>query len=296
MPTLAYRLTQVDDLLLETGVGWEKHSSGIELYRFEPRVGWQRRLAPERMLSVLAGVAYTQDVGERSATGSKHDVSPLAEGRLEGHLWREQQRSLSGAFGVQVEYYVDPVVATAGPRALATTGLSMGMGQNWNVGARRGIRHQPEERPDARSARRDLRVDGHTGTTSGHTPSDDGDGGALLQPGAPLRRGRLQVPPARAVGVPCRDRDDLPHPGLRQPIGDVPVQHSPGAFAGGIRNSGVQRSAHPSCNPLDACNALVTFSARNAFNAAYNALRQSLKMFAARALGWWMMRQRGACR
>jgi hypothetical protein len=134
VPTLAYRLTQVDDLLLETGVAWEKHSSGIELYSFEPRVGWQRRLAPQRMLSLLAGVAYTQDVGERSATGSKHDVSPLAEGRLEGHLWREQQRSLSGAFGVEVEYYVDPVVAAAGPRAVATTGLSLGMGQNWNVG------------------------------------------------------------------------------------------------------------------------------------------------------------------
>ena len=134
VPTLAYRLTPRDDLLLETGVGWEKHSSGIELYRFEPRVGWERRLAPERMLSVLAGVAYTQDVGERSATGSKHDVSPVAEGRLEGHLWREQQRSLSGSFGLQMEYYVDPVVSTAGPRALATTGLSLGMGQNWNVG------------------------------------------------------------------------------------------------------------------------------------------------------------------
>ena len=39
VPTLAYRLTAVDDLLLETGVGWEKHSSGIELYRVEPRRG-----------------------------------------------------------------------------------------------------------------------------------------------------------------------------------------------------------------------------------------------------------------
>jgi hypothetical protein len=133
-PTLAYRLTRVDDLLLETGVGWEKHSSGIELYRFVPRLGWERRLAPERMVSVLAGVAYTQDVGERLATGSKHDVAPVAEGRLEGHLWREQQRSLSGAFGLGVEYYVDPVTSTAGPRALATTGLSLGMGANWNVG------------------------------------------------------------------------------------------------------------------------------------------------------------------
>jgi hypothetical protein len=134
IPTLAFRLTAIDDLLLETGLGWEKHSSGIELYRVEPRLGWERRLAPERLLSVMAGVAYTQDVGERSATGSKHDVSPVAEGRLEGHLWREQQRTLNGAFGLQVEYYVDPVVATAGPRAVTNTGLSLGLGQNWNVG------------------------------------------------------------------------------------------------------------------------------------------------------------------
>jgi hypothetical protein len=130
-PSLAHRLTMVDDLVFETGVGWEKYSSGIELYRVEPRLGWERRLRRERLLSVFGGVAYTRDVGQRSATGQEHYVSPVAEAMLEGNLRRWQQRTLSGSFGLQVEYYVDPVVAAAGPRALATTGLALGLGQNW---------------------------------------------------------------------------------------------------------------------------------------------------------------------
>ena len=133
-PTVTHRLTMRDEFMLESGLTWESLGSDIELYRVQPRAGWRRRLSPGQELRLLAGVAYTHETGTRLASGQLNDISPVAEVSHRGVLLRTIGFDLAGTFGLQLEHYVDPVLATAGPRALASAELSALLGQNWRVG------------------------------------------------------------------------------------------------------------------------------------------------------------------
>jgi hypothetical protein len=79
-PMLSHRLTARDELRLTSGLARESHSTGIELYRWEPRLDWRRRLDARHDLRVGGGVAYTHETGSRLATGTTSAPSASCAG------------------------------------------------------------------------------------------------------------------------------------------------------------------------------------------------------------------------
>lgn len=133
-PGAALRLTRLDDAIVRTGVNYATYSSGIELFTLLPEIGWARRLGPRVDLRVLGGLAYTWNRGIELATGWHGPLSPIGTFELDGRLMRDGGRAMRVTVGGTVEYFVDPVLAAAGPRGRAWGRFSVLFRPRWVLG------------------------------------------------------------------------------------------------------------------------------------------------------------------
>jgi hypothetical protein len=141
-PSATFRLTARDSLGLGTTVGEAWYSDGAGLGTVTPAVTWKRHVTPRDDLSLTLGLTYAHALGLTppgaipllGSSGSA--VGPIGSFELISRLLRRGQIMILGGAGAGVDFYVDPVLGTAGPRGSAGAGLTAISAPRWMIGLR----------------------------------------------------------------------------------------------------------------------------------------------------------------
>jgi hypothetical protein len=120
---LQTRLGLRDTLTAETSFAYERHTPGLELGWWQPQLTWRRRLAREHALSLAAGLVLTRSLTTSADVRSPDGLSPVGQLAYDGLLVRSRHHPLRSLLSLQVEHWIDPVLQTAGPRALLSARL-----------------------------------------------------------------------------------------------------------------------------------------------------------------------------
>lgn len=131
-PTYRYNLSRRDDLTVTSPVSYGRYSGGFEILLASPQVGWQHRLTRRYTLRLAAGVAYVHVV---PSLQTQSPVSPVGEIGVDMQLAGHGGLLTRGAAGARLDYFVDPVLGTAGPRASLSLGVTSILNPDWLVGA-----------------------------------------------------------------------------------------------------------------------------------------------------------------
>lgn len=141
-PGATFRLTARDSLGLGTTVGEAWYSDGAGLGTVTPAVTWKRHVTPRDDLSLTLGLAYAHALGSTPpgaipVLGSSGSATgPIGSFELISRLLRRDQIMILAGAGAGVDFYVDPVVGTAGPRGSAGAGLTAISAPRWMIGLR----------------------------------------------------------------------------------------------------------------------------------------------------------------
>jgi len=130
-PSLRVNLSRADDLILTSPVSYGTYSTGVDILTVSPQVGWLTHLSPLYDLRAALGIAYARVV---PALTTSSPVAPVGELGLDMRLSNQGGVATRASTGVRVDYFVDPVLGTAGPRALVLLGLSSTLNPDWLVG------------------------------------------------------------------------------------------------------------------------------------------------------------------
>jgi len=130
-PNFRYTLSRRDDLTLISPVSYGRYSGGYEIFLASPQVGWVRRLTRRYSLRMGAGLAYVHVV---PALNTQSPVAPVGELGLDMQLAGHGGMVTKGSAGFRLDYFVDPVLGTAGPRASLALGVTSVLNPRWLVG------------------------------------------------------------------------------------------------------------------------------------------------------------------
>jgi hypothetical protein len=150
-PAFSLRVTRVDDAIVSvTGTlqsvvsegfigqpnpdGTKTTGDRFQLVTVAPQLGWARRLSPGYDLHLAAGVAFNHVIVTPAADQSPSPLSPVAGADLTVHVLRRHEVAARGRIGATVDYYVDPILHTTGPRGTATTELYFAFPGDWVTG------------------------------------------------------------------------------------------------------------------------------------------------------------------
>jgi hypothetical protein len=134
------RLSRRDDLVLSAGVSDRRLNENIEVFAVTPQVGWRTRFARRLELRMMAGLTYAHDLG---TTGLVHGagtqlpgsaVSPVGGVELNGLFLGRRGVTWRGTTGLTLDYFVDPYLRLAGPRAIFFARSQVLFEPNWTVG------------------------------------------------------------------------------------------------------------------------------------------------------------------
>lgn len=134
-PNFRYTLSRRDDLTVTSPVSYGRYTGGdqrFEIFLASPQVGWQHRLTRRYSLRVAAGLAYVHVV---PSLNTQSPVSPVGEVGVDMQLAGHGGLLTRGSAGVRLDYFVDPVLGTAGPRASLALGITSILNPSWLVGA-----------------------------------------------------------------------------------------------------------------------------------------------------------------
>jgi hypothetical protein len=133
-PDALQHLTERDDFAYRVTGNYADYSDGAQILTISPTFEWRRRLARRDLLKLSAGVAYAQSLGVTASTAVRGaNVFPVGGAHWEGDLARRQRTFVTGAFGASVDYYLDPVLQVAVPRATVTMRLTALVVPDWSV-------------------------------------------------------------------------------------------------------------------------------------------------------------------
>lgn len=131
-PGVLFAVTRNDDLALTSPATYATYANGREIVSLAPTLAWRARRAGGDELRLAVGLAYTRDVGTGTASSAGGAFAPTGGGEVVGKLLSEDEYSLSARLRLTLEQYVDPVLATSGPRALAA-GQLLVLAGDWSV-------------------------------------------------------------------------------------------------------------------------------------------------------------------
>jgi hypothetical protein len=146
-PGVAIRLSPVDDLELSSAATYQYASpvsvvplngSGVPVNRtvtslsVTPRVGWRVRTARSDEIRFGAGVAFSHLTGTDAADANP--ISPVADVAFRGVVVSGRDFVLRTSVGGTVDYFLDPVLGTSGPRGTVSAGLLLTLPSEWTAG------------------------------------------------------------------------------------------------------------------------------------------------------------------
>jgi len=156
VPSAIDRLSNANDLVLSSGVSLQSTSNifgtmvssptmvsplggetltdvgNFEVLTITPEIGWRTRPSPWRQLHLGAGVAYNH-VFETPYSVPTRPFSPIANVDWSVNVMTGHEAAYRGTVSAAVDYFVNPVIATAGPRALVAGAIYYAV-PDWMVG------------------------------------------------------------------------------------------------------------------------------------------------------------------
>jgi hypothetical protein len=138
VPGVDYILTPRDSLGLGAALGEVWFSDGLAIATVTPEVNWKRRLTQRNNLKLILGLtfAHTEAVGvdvKDPLAPSGSAVSPIGSFQLSSRLLGSRGITLQSDVTGGVDYYVDPVLGTALPRAEGAIGATLIAVPTWMV-------------------------------------------------------------------------------------------------------------------------------------------------------------------
>jgi hypothetical protein len=146
LPSLTGRLSPLDDVILSSAVTYQMTSASlflgpnlnsaagpIEILTVAPSLGWRTRLSHRYDLHLAAGMAYDHVI-ESPSSDRPFPVAPTGAADLTVHLVSRQEITVQAVSGVLVDYYVDPILGTSGPRGAAFCRMLLTFPRSWTVG------------------------------------------------------------------------------------------------------------------------------------------------------------------
>ena len=139
-PAAAFLLTARDALGLGTAVGWVEYSYGSGALTVTPATTWKRHLDRDADLSVRVGLTYVHLIGSPPpgvlpllGAGRTEAVSPIGSAEIALRLARHDEILFLGRGFVGADYYLDPVLGTALPRASVAAELAAVSVPSWTT-------------------------------------------------------------------------------------------------------------------------------------------------------------------
>ena len=130
-PAAAFLLTPNDLLGLGAALGWVSYSYGAGAFTVTPATTWKRHLDRGADLNLKLGLTYLHLIGSPPpgatpllAAGKTYAFSPIGSAELILHLARRDETLFLGRAFAGIDYYLDPVVGTALPRASVSAELT----------------------------------------------------------------------------------------------------------------------------------------------------------------------------
>jgi len=130
-------LSKRDTLGFGAAVGAVVNSDGAGVSTLTPALSWRSRLTARDNLRLIAGVTYARALGTTPPGltpllgSSGTAVAPIGSLEFESHLLRRDEILVLASAGAGVDYYVDPVLGAAVPRAMAGAGMSLIAAPRW---------------------------------------------------------------------------------------------------------------------------------------------------------------------
>jgi hypothetical protein len=132
-----FRLNLRHELGFGALFGQARYSYGLEVFSLGPTVTWKVRLTPGEDLRLMLGLAYvraggTTPPGTTPPLGaSGQAVSPVGAFEFQSLVARQNQVFISTVASGGVDFYLDPVIGSAVPRASVEAGVAAVMPPNW---------------------------------------------------------------------------------------------------------------------------------------------------------------------
>jgi hypothetical protein len=132
-----YRLTPNHALGFGAAGSEASFSNGLDIYTIGPTVTWKAQLTPRDQLTLTVGLSYVRATG-MAVSGtmpllgpSGQAASPVGGFDLVSQLSRRDEFFILANASGGVDYYVDPVLGIAAPRARAGGGITAFMAPDW---------------------------------------------------------------------------------------------------------------------------------------------------------------------
>jgi len=130
-PNFRLTLSRIDELVFSGLVSYGTYTGGVDILLAAPQLKWQRHLSRQFILHLIGGLAY---VHVEPTLDARTPVAPIAEIGLDMDLDHRRGVVTRASTAARVDYFVDPVLGTAGPRLLLTLSWSSTLNPNWLVG------------------------------------------------------------------------------------------------------------------------------------------------------------------
>jgi hypothetical protein len=149
-PSVIGRVTPRDDITFASAVTYQSISSPqlvtqsgsgpamfvpgtFEVLTVAPLVGWRRRLSPRDRLRLEAGLVYDYVIASPSVL-RPFPVAPTANAAINSFVVNHRYLAVQLGSGLGVDYFVDPVLGTSGPRGTASFGAHLILPPSWILG------------------------------------------------------------------------------------------------------------------------------------------------------------------
>lgn len=143
--TLLYRVTPRHDLGFGVAFAQARYSFGLDVLTIGPTATWKVRLTPSDDLRLMLGLAYVRTDGPMPAGTmpllgpSGQAVSPVGAFEFLSRVARADEVWFSALAKGGVDFYVDPVIGTAVPRASIEAGIAAAKVPDWLATLRGGF-------------------------------------------------------------------------------------------------------------------------------------------------------------
>ncbi|MEO5767306.1 MAG: hypothetical protein ABIS92_03055 [Polyangia bacterium] len=138
-PSLIHTVTRQDTVDLRAGLGSLWLSTGLNMLRVAPHVGWQHAFARESRIRAGVGLVYTEVARlPRGCSAAEQPLpertlKPVADLGVSTVLVQHHRLLLIGSVTAAALWYFDPVIGRAGSLGISTIQIAATMPPEWSV-------------------------------------------------------------------------------------------------------------------------------------------------------------------